>query len=149
MYLQSDGSDRKIISQQTDYRRICRGWMRQTMFYPKVYSSAADSLSGGLWCLFRKLIFKETNCFYPIIIMLDVIRTKPWHHGCTPSTPMVSTLDALTVRNDNPHSLSTGPKGLFQKLSEYKKPISVLSEMGFLLFSSQFWPAMITGLYFA
>jgi len=27
MYLQSDGSDRKIISQQTDHRRICRGWM--------------------------------------------------------------------------------------------------------------------------
>ena len=23
MYSQSDGSDRKIISQQTDYRRIC------------------------------------------------------------------------------------------------------------------------------
>ena len=43
----------------------------QTMFYPKVYSSAADSLSGNVYS--ENL---HSNYFYPVI-MLNVIRTKP------------------------------------------------------------------------
>ena len=70
-------------------------WMNTRLcLNPKVYSATAASLSG----LFRKLIFKN-NYFYSIIIILNVIRTEPWHHGCTPSTPLVFTLNTQTGKN--------------------------------------------------
>ena len=93
MCLQSDGSDRKIISQQIDHKRISRRWMPDYVlswsifFYGRLFS-------GG--CLFRKHR------------MLNVIRTKPWHHWCTPSTPLVYTLNTIGVypRNtDNKESV--------------------------------------------
>ena len=72
MYLQSDGSDRKKF-----HSRPVTGASAldecQTMFYPKVYSSAADSLSGDYDVYSESLL--STN-HYPIIIMLNVIR-KP------------------------------------------------------------------------
>ncbi len=75
MCLRSDGSDRKIISQQTDHKRISRDEC-QTMSYPEVYSSTADSLAGIIMFI-QKAYFQElTNHFYPIIL-LNVIRTKP------------------------------------------------------------------------
>ena len=55
----------------------------QTMFYPKVYSSAADSLSGDYDVYSESLFSGITNYFYSPedyhlqIIMLNVIRTEP------------------------------------------------------------------------
>ena len=48
----------------------------QTMFYPEVYSSAADSLSGDYDAYSESLLSGITDYFYPIII-LNVIRTEP------------------------------------------------------------------------
>ena len=55
----------------------------QTMFDPKVYSSAADSLSGDYDVYSESLFSGITNYFYSPedyhlqIIMLNVIRTEP------------------------------------------------------------------------
>ena len=72
MYLQSDGSDRKKF-----HSRSITGASAvdecQSVFDPKVYSSAADSLSGDYDVYSESLL--STN-YYPIIIMLNVIR-KP------------------------------------------------------------------------
>ena len=58
MYLQSDGSDKKKF-----HSRPITGASAvdecQTMFYPKVYSSAADSLSGGSMMFIQKAYFQE------------------------------------------------------------------------------------------
>ena len=48
----------------------------QTMFYPEVYSSAADSLSGDYEVYSETLLSGKAHYFYPII-MLDVTRAKP------------------------------------------------------------------------
>ena len=48
----------------------------QTMFYPEVYSSEADSLSGDYDVYSESLLSGITDDFYPIII-LNVIRTEP------------------------------------------------------------------------
>ena len=47
----------------------------------------------------ESLFSRTTNCFYPIITMLNVIRTEPWHYWCTPSAPLVLTLGTLTAKN--------------------------------------------------
>ena len=49
----------------------------QTMFDSKVYSSAADSLSGDYDVYSESLLSGITDYFYPIIIILNVIRTEP------------------------------------------------------------------------
>ena len=75
MYLQSDGSDRKKF-----HSRPITGASAvdecQTMFYPEVYSSAADSLSGDYEVYSETLLSGKAHYFYPII-MLDVTRAKP------------------------------------------------------------------------
>ena len=75
MYLQSDGSDRKKI-----HSRSITGASAvdecQSVFDPKVYSSAADSLSGDYDVYSESLLSGITDYFYPIII-LNVIRTEP------------------------------------------------------------------------
>ena len=48
----------------------------QTVFDPKVYSSVADSLSGGAEVYSETLLSGKAHYFYPII-MLDVTRAKP------------------------------------------------------------------------
>ena len=75
MYLQSDGSDRKKF-----HSRSITGASAvdecQSVFDPKVYSSAADSLSGDYDVYSESLLSGITDYFYPIII-LNVIRTEP------------------------------------------------------------------------
>ena len=75
MYLQSDGSDRKKF-----HSRSITGASAvdecQSVFDPKVYSSAADSLSEDYDVYSESLLSGITDYFYPII-MLDVTRAKP------------------------------------------------------------------------
>ena len=81
-------------------------WVNARLCFILKYILLRQALYQGLWCLFRKLIFRNNNTasiritdyFYPIII-LNVIRTGPWHHGCTPSTPFVSALSTLTGKS--------------------------------------------------
>ena len=84
MCLQSDGSDRKIILRQIAHKRICRGWRPDYVLSWSIFFCGRLFIGG---CLFRKHR------------MLDVIRTKPWHHWGTPSTLLVFTLETPTVKN--------------------------------------------------
>ena len=76
MYLQSDGSDRKKF-----HSRSITGASAvdecQSVSDPNVYSSAADSLSGDYDVYSESLFSRITNCFYLILMMLNVIRTEP------------------------------------------------------------------------
>ena len=75
MCLQSDGSDRK-----KNHGRPITGASAvdecQTMFAPKIYSSAVASLSEN-HDVYSESLFPRTNNFYLILIMLNVIRTEP------------------------------------------------------------------------
>ena len=61
MYSQNDGSDRKIISQQTNPGASAMDEC-QTISYPKVYSSAADSLSGAYDVYSESLLLSKLTC---------------------------------------------------------------------------------------
>ena len=69
MYSQSDGSDRKIISQQTDYRRICHLPSHNSKgkkpygFFP-FFDCRDDRTFGCIKFNFNLLIFNGAYLYY-------------------------------------------------------------------------------------
>ena len=60
MYLKSDGSDRKIISQQTDYRRHLP-WMNAGLCFILKYILLRQTLFRGIMMFIQKVYFQENR----------------------------------------------------------------------------------------
>ena len=58
MYLQSDGSDRKIISQQTDHRHL--PWMNVRLCLILKYVLLRRTLYQGIMMFIQKAYFQES-----------------------------------------------------------------------------------------